>query len=56
MHLEGYKTSFSHRRREDSGFEFYAQVLEDIGYFVFSVTGASRFRIGNHERRWKVGL
>lgn len=30
------------------------QILEDIGSFVFSVTGESRVGIGNHDMRWKA--
>lgn len=37
-----------------SGFEFYVQILEEIGCFVFSVTGASRVIIENRDRRWKA--
>jgi len=37
------------------GFGICMQILEVIGSFVFSVTGASRVRIGNRDRCWKAG-
>lgn len=36
--------------------EFCVQILEGIGNFVFSVTGASGVGIGNRDRRWKANL
>lgn len=45
---------FRHEEGHYSGFEFCMQILEDIGCFVFSVTGASGLRIGNCDRRWKA--
>jgi len=35
---------------------FCLQILEDIGSFVFNVTGASGVGFGNCKKSWKAGL
>lgn len=55
MYLQAFKRNFSFIDQEESGFDIYLQILEVISSFVFSVTGTSRVRIGNHDRHWKAG-
>jgi len=55
MYLQPYKYIIFSCKGIREVFEFSVQILEVICSFVFSVTGASRVKIGNHDRCWKAG-